>query len=62
MEDIMGLVRVYNIRLNPTKCSFNIRVGKFSGFMLTKWGIETNPDKCQAIIDMRSPSNVKEVQ
>jgi hypothetical protein len=30
--------------------------------MLTNRGIEVNPDKCQAIIDMRSPTSVKEVQ
>jgi hypothetical protein len=30
--------------------------------MLTNRGIEANPDKCRAIIDMRSPTSVKEVQ
>jgi hypothetical protein len=30
--------------------------------MLTNRGIEANPNKCQAIIDMRSPTSVKEVQ
>ena len=30
--------------------------------MLTHWGIETNPDKCQAILEMKSPTSVKEVQ
>jgi len=30
--------------------------------MLTKRGIETNPDKCVSIIGMRSPTLVKEVQ
>ncbi|MCI55802.1 hypothetical protein A2U01_0077053, partial [Trifolium medium] len=30
--------------------------------MLTSRGIEANPEKCQAIIDMRSPTSVKEVQ
>ena len=30
--------------------------------MLTQRGIEANPEKCQTIIDMRSPKNVKEVQ
>jgi len=29
---------------------------------LTKRGIEANPEKCNAIIEMRSPTNVKEVQ
>jgi len=30
--------------------------------MLTQRGIEANPEKCNAIIEMRSPTNVKEVQ
>jgi len=30
--------------------------------MLTQRGIETNPEICKAIIEMRSPTNVKEVQ
>ncbi|RDY00202.1 hypothetical protein CR513_16650, partial [Mucuna pruriens] len=32
------------------------------GFMLTHRGIKANPDKCQAIINMISPQNVKEMQ
>ncbi|MCI91270.1 hypothetical protein A2U01_0112564, partial [Trifolium medium] len=36
--------------------------GKFLGFMLTNRGIEVNPKKCQGIIDIRSPTSVKEVQ
>ncbi|XP_045791855.1 uncharacterized protein LOC123886594 [Trifolium pratense] len=60
--DILGSVRKYNMRLNPAKCSFGVQAGKFLGFMLTNRGIEANPEKCQAIIDMRSPTSVKEVQ
>src|ERR1051325_2715217 len=48
--------------LNPNKCTFEVQAGKFLGFMLTNRGIEANPDKCQAIIDMRSPTSVREVQ
>ncbi|GAU38036.1 hypothetical protein TSUD_274380 [Trifolium subterraneum] len=50
------------MRLNPAKCSFGVQAGKFLGFLLTHRGIEANPDKCQAIINMRSPTSVKEVQ
>ena len=39
-----------------------MEAGKFLGFMLTERGIEANPDKCAAIIAMRSPGSVKEVQ
>ncbi|PNY11290.1 gag-pol polyprotein [Trifolium pratense] len=59
---MLNSVRKYNMRLNPAKCYFGVQAGKFLGFMLTNRGIEANPEKCQAIIDMRSPSSVKEVQ
>ncbi|RDY04067.1 Retrovirus-related Pol polyprotein from transposon 17.6, partial [Mucuna pruriens] len=42
------------LRLNPEKCSFGVQARKFLGFILTERGIEANPDKCQAIISMRS--------
>nr|KYP36673.1 Retrovirus-related Pol polyprotein from transposon 412 family [Cajanus cajan] len=50
------------MRLNPDKCVFGVSGGKFLGFMLSSRGIEANPDKCQAIINMRSPVHLKEVQ
>jgi len=50
------------MKLNPEKCTFRLEGGKFLGFMLTHRGIEANPDKCQAILNMRSPNSVKEVQ
>ncbi|XP_020234295.1 uncharacterized protein LOC109814308 [Cajanus cajan] len=50
------------MRLNPEKCTFGVKGGKFLGFMLSARGIEANRDKCQAVLDMRSPSNLKELQ
>ena len=35
---------------------------KLLGFLLMHKGIEANPDKCQAIIEMRNPKNMKEIQ
>ena len=31
------------------------------GFMISQKGIEVNPDKIQAILNMEPPKNVKEV-
>nr|KYP62972.1 Retrovirus-related Pol polyprotein from transposon 412 family [Cajanus cajan] len=50
------------MRLNPEKCVFGVHSGKFLGFMITCRRIEANPNKCQALINMRSPQNHKEVQ
>ena len=62
LTEVFKATRGYNLRLNPEKCTFGVDGGKFLGYMLTRRGIEANPEKCQAIISMRSPANVKEVQ
>nr|KYP76975.1 Retrovirus-related Pol polyprotein from transposon 17.6 [Cajanus cajan] len=62
LAEIFGELRKHNMRLNPEKCTFGVRGGKFLGFMLSVRGIEANRDKCQAVLEMRSPSNLKELQ
>ncbi|XP_072077773.1 uncharacterized protein [Arachis hypogaea] len=62
LDEIFTQVRKYNMRLNPEKCAFGVQGGKFLGFILTSRGIEANPEKCQAILDMHSPKTIKEVQ
>ncbi|RDX90229.1 Retrovirus-related Pol polyprotein from transposon 17.6, partial [Mucuna pruriens] len=62
LQIVFKILRRHQLKLNPEKCSFGVQVGKFLGFMLMERGIEANPEKCQAVIDMRSPRNVKEVQ
>ncbi|XP_025662052.1 uncharacterized protein [Arachis hypogaea] len=62
LTEIFGQIRAYNMRLNPEKCAFGVRGGKFLGFILTSRGIEANPEKCKAVLDMTSPVTIKEVQ
>src|ERR1044072_7881636 len=62
LKEVFEQIRHHNIRLNPEKCSFGVAGRKFLGFMISQRGIEVNPDKCKAIIEMSSPKNVKEVQ
>ena len=50
------------MKLNPSKCAFGVSSGKFLGFMVSHRGIEANPDKIQAILDMKPPQNTKEIQ
>ena len=49
------------MRLNPVKCVFGVSSSKFLGFMVSQRGIEANPKKVKAILDMTSPRSVKEV-
>ena len=48
--------------LNLGKCAFGVTAGKFLGFMVLQRGIEANLDKIRAIMEMKPPRNVKEVQ
>ena len=41
---------------------FGVSSGKFLGFIVSQQGIEANPEKVKAILDMTSPRSVKEVQ
>ena len=49
------------MKLNPSKCAFGVLSGKFLGFVVSYRGIEANPNKIQAILNMEPPKNVKEV-
>jgi len=62
LSAVFSALRQYNLRLNPDKCVFGVDYSKFLGFMLTQRGIEANPEKCKAIIEMCSPTTIKEVQ
>ncbi|XP_016173632.1 uncharacterized protein LOC107616151 [Arachis ipaensis] len=62
LNEIFEQLKKHNMRLNTEKCAFGVQGGKFLRFLLTNRGIEANPDKCQAVINMQSPRSVKEVQ
>ena len=62
LKETFDTLRSYNMKLNPGKCAFGVTVGKFLGFMVSQRGIEVNPDKIRAIMEMKPPRNVKEVQ
>lgn len=48
--------------LNPKKCIFNMKSGKFLGYLVSSWEIEANLDKVNAIRDMTLLRSVKDVQ
>jgi hypothetical protein len=55
-------LRKYQMKLNPSKCAFGVYLGKFLGFMVSQRGIEANPDKIKAILEMQPLKTTKEVQ
>jgi len=48
--------------LNPQKCIFGVTAGKLLGFFVSDRGIEVDPSKIKAILDMPSPKSEKEIR
>ena len=62
LVEAFQVLKSYNMKLNPAKRAFGVSAGKFLGFIVNNRGIEENPDKIKAVLDMMPASNVKEVQ
>ena len=62
LKETFDTLHSYNMKLNPGKWAFGVTAGKFLGFMVSQRGIEANLDKIRAIMEMKPPKNVKEVQ
>ena len=61
LKETFQALRTYNMKLNLEKCAFGVSSGKFLGFMVSQRGIEANPNKINAILEMSPPKIVKEV-
>lgn len=62
LQETFEVLKKYGMKLNPSKCSFGVPAGKFLGYIVTQRGIEANPSQVQALINIQSPRNLKEVQ
>ena len=62
LEQAFELLRAYDMKLNPTKRSFEVSAGRFLGFMMNRRGIEANPAHLQAILKSLAPSSRKGIQ
>ncbi|XP_012850074.1 PREDICTED: uncharacterized protein LOC105969843 [Erythranthe guttata] len=62
LQETFATLRKYGMKLNPSKCAFGVETGKFLGYVVTKRGVEANPEKVRAILEMLPPRSVKEVQ
>ncbi|XP_074267088.1 putative mitochondrial protein AtMg00860 [Silene latifolia] len=50
------------MRLNPQKCAFGVTSGKLLGHIVSHRGIEVDPSKIKAIMEMPHPETEKEIR
>jgi len=62
LQETFETFRLYDMKLNPSKCMFEVSSGKFMGFMVSQRGVEVNLDKIRAILEMTPLKNIKEEQ
>jgi hypothetical protein len=62
LAETFANLRAANLRLNPEKCVFSIHKGKVLGCLVSTKGIDANPDKIKALIEMQDPISVMDLQ
>jgi hypothetical protein len=61
LQETFNNLRKYNMMLNPTKCIFRVPAGQLLGFIVSHRGIEVNPEKIKAILDISRPNELKDI-
>ena len=59
---VLQLSRDTQLKMIPKKCVFGVSSGKLLGFMVSNRGIEVDPSKVKAILEMPPPKNLKELR
>ena len=62
LQKLFGRLRKYRLRLNPRKCTFEVKSGKLLGFVFSQRGIEVDPDKVKVILEMPETRTEKKVR
>jgi hypothetical protein len=61
LQETFNNLRKYNMMLNPTKCVFGVPAGQLLGFIVSHRGIEVNPEKIKAILEISWPNDLKDI-
>nr|XP_051211257.1 uncharacterized protein LOC127328720 [Lolium perenne] len=62
LAETFANLRRYNIKLNPLKCTFGVPSGQLLGYVVSKHGIEPNPEKTAAVMRTKQPTCLVDAQ
>lgn len=60
LSQLLQKLREANLKLKPSKCCLLQRRVSFLGYVVSKAGVETDPDKISAIVDWPVPQNLRQ--
>ena len=62
LEEALGVLDKFGMKLNLEKCIFGVEARKFLGFMISQRGIEATLEKIQAVMEMKPPRSIREME
>jgi hypothetical protein len=62
LQETFANFRKAGLKLNPEKCVFGVKKGKFLCCLVSTKGIEANPSKIEAILRIEPPKTRKSAQ
>ena len=62
LRNFFEMIKEYRLSLNPQKCTFGVTAGKLLGFLVSDIGIDVNPSKIKAILEIPSPKSEREIR
>jgi len=62
LAKVLQRAREHQLKMNPKKCVFGVSSGKLLRFIISQRGIEIDPNKAKAIIEMAPPKNLKQLR
>ncbi|RVW80739.1 Retrovirus-related Pol polyprotein from transposon 297 [Vitis vinifera] len=62
LERFFERIQQFRLRLNPKKCTFGVTSRKLLGYVVSEKGIEVDPNKIRAILDMPALRMEREVR
>jgi hypothetical protein len=62
LQRTFNVLNRYQWKLNPKKCIFGVPSGILLGNIVSRDGIRPNLEKVKAVLDMKPPQNIKDIQ
>ena len=62
LEKSFQIIKKYGMKLKLAQYVFKVSARKFLRFIINRRRIEVNPKKVKAVINLKSSTNIKEVQ
>lgn len=60
LRRVLQRCREYKLKMNPMKCAFGVRSGKFLGYLVNRQEMNVDPAKAKAMLNMPEPTSAKE--